>query len=76
MVRAHFTTALYNPFHNRLYSGLSSVRARPAGCRQWRSQECELGGLPSLAPFHFSHSPLPSPPPFNGGPGYNPRKFS
>jgi len=29
--------------------------------RQWRSQECELGGLPSLAPSLSS--------PFNGGPG-------
>jgi len=39
--------------------------------RQWRSQECELGGLPSLS----SPSPLPSPLPFNWGPGYNPRNF-
>jgi len=36
---------------------------------QWRSQECELGGLLSLAPFLSSPSPLPSPSPFNGGPG-------
>jgi len=28
---------------------------------QWRSQECELGGLPSLDSFLSSPSPLPSP---------------
>ena len=27
---------------------------------QWRSQECELGGLPSLAPFLSFPSPFPS----------------
>jgi len=36
---------------------------------QWRSQECELGGLPSLALSFSSLSARPYPPPFNGGPG-------
>jgi len=45
-------------------------------CCQWRSQEYELrGGVPSLAPYLSSLSSLPSPPPFNGVRGYNPRKF-
>jgi len=35
-----------------------------SGLMQWRSQECELGGLPSLAPFLSFPSPLPSRSPF------------
>jgi len=33
---------------------------------QRRSQECELGGLPSLAPSFSSTFPLPSPPLLTG----------
>jgi len=40
---------------------------------QWRSQECELGGLPSLVPFLSSPSPLL--PLLTGVRGYNPREF-
>jgi len=62
--------------------GLNAVcRCRGCRCRrtdrrtQWRSQECELAGLHSLAPPRLPLSPLPSSPLLTGVRGYNRRNF-
>ena len=60
-------------FVTRVCDFVAEQSRRRYGCRvarQWRSQECELGGLSSLAP-----SLLPSPPPFNGSGGITPGNF-
>jgi len=68
--------ALPHNMQSRVSGWAKKVRPQTHGHNQWRSQECELEGLPSLAPSFALSSPSPLPSPyFNGGPGVIPPEF-
>jgi len=60
-----------SPWSTACRPSMSESNRRTSGV----ARNVNWGHFPSLASFLSSPSPLPSPPPFNGGPGYNPENF-
>jgi len=54
VILCHSVCSLYYVMYNNMKQNTKTTKAaRKTSHRQWRSQECELGGPPSLLPLPF-----------------------